>query len=172
MYVVAGLPVPTILGPALLKAPPLDPSRWRTGGGAVRNPVRSNSEFSETNSSNCVSNLCRDQHEIAALPLVCARSGFFYTICSDVTQRRGFSSLHLRLPSHNTRPSFHTYRTDRAAVQTILADLTSAIPHHSQQGSTQSSDLDTFSRCLSSFSIGRGYAAFSSVSFCRFQSSD
>ena len=37
---------------------------------------------------------------------------------------------------------------------------------------TQSPDLDTFSRCLSSFSIGRSYAAFSSVSFCRLQSSD
>ena len=31
-------------------------------------------------------NLCRDQHEISAHPL----SGYLHTICSDVTQRRGF----------------------------------------------------------------------------------
>ena len=35
-------------------------------------------------------NLCRDQHEISAPPLVCARSGYLHTICSDVTQRKGF----------------------------------------------------------------------------------
>ena len=35
-------------------------------------------------------NLCRDQHEISAPPLVCARSGYVQTICSDATQRRGF----------------------------------------------------------------------------------
>ena len=35
-------------------------------------------------------NLCRDQHEFSAPPLVCARSGSLHTICSDVTQRKGF----------------------------------------------------------------------------------
>ena len=44
--------------------------------------------------------------------------------------------------------------------------------HHSQQYSTQSLDLNTFSWCLSSFFIGRRHAAFSSVSFCRLQSSE
>ena len=34
-------------------------------------------------------NLCRDQHEISAPHLVCARSGYLHTICSDVTQRKG-----------------------------------------------------------------------------------
>ena len=34
--------------------------------------------------------LCRDHHEISAPPLVCARSGYLHTICSGVTQRRGF----------------------------------------------------------------------------------
>ena len=31
-------------------------------------------------------NSCRDQHQISAPPLVCARSGYMHTICSDVTQ--------------------------------------------------------------------------------------
>ena len=35
-------------------------------------------------------NLRRDQHEISAPPLVCARSGYLHTICSDVTQTKDF----------------------------------------------------------------------------------
>ena len=84
-------------------------------------------------------NLCRDQHEISAPPLVCARSGYLHTICSDVTQRKAFhhyiSDCHLTILG---RAFTQIDRIDRAAVHTILADLIPAIPHHSQQGSTQS----------------------------------
>ena len=79
-----------------------------------------------------IHNLCRDQHEVSAPLLVCARSGYLHTICSGRHTKKRISSLHLKLSSHDTRPSFHTNRIDRAAVQTILADLISAIPHHSQ----------------------------------------
>ena len=71
-------------------------------------------------------NLCRDQHEITAPPLDCARSGYLHTICSVVTKEK-ISSLRLRLSSLNTRPSFRTDRSDRAAVSpTILAALAQA----------------------------------------------
>ena len=88
-------------------------------------------------------NLCRDQREISALP--CARSGHFHTICSGVIQKRG---CHHRISDCRLSTLggvFHTDRIDRAAVQTILADLIPAIPHHSHKGSMQSPDLGTFS---------------------------
>ena len=71
-------------------------------------------------------NLCGDHHEISAPPLVCARSRYLHTICSSVTQRKDFITQHLRLLSRDTRPSLQNDRMDRAALQTILADLMSA----------------------------------------------
>ena len=107
-------------------------------------------------------NLCRDQHEISTPPLVHARSG---TSCSDVTERK-ISSPQLRLSSHDTWPSFHTDRMDRAAVQTFVADLMPAIY------TIRNRVPRRVRTCLSSFFIGRRHAAFSSISCCRQQSSE
>ena len=95
--------------------------------------TRRPTEFNETNSNNCISQLMSC--------VVCARSGCLHTICSDIRQRRRFhhyiSDCRLTILGR----TFHTDRIDRAAVQTILADLISTIPHHSQKCSTQSPDL-------------------------------
>ena len=71
-------------------------------------------------------NLCREQHEISTPPLVCARSSYC-TRSAQTSHKENISSLQLKLSSHDTRPSFHTDRMDRAAVQTVPADLMPAI---------------------------------------------
>ena len=78
-------------------------------------------EFNETNSSNCFTtyvvmnmkspHLLSPVHDLA----ICTRSAQMSHKEEDFM-----------------RPIFHTDRIDRAAVQTILADLMSAIPHHTQ----------------------------------------
>ena len=47
-------------------------------------------QFTRLSQASVFHNLCRDQHEIIAPPLVCTRSGHLRTICSDVTQRKDF----------------------------------------------------------------------------------
>ena len=55
-------------------------------------------------------NLCRDDHEISAPPLDCARSGYLHTICSVVTKEK-ISSLRLRLLSQQHLAKF-SHRQD------------------------------------------------------------
>ena len=103
--------------------------------------------------------LCRDHHEITAPPLDCARSGHLHTICSVVTKDK-ISSPQLRLLSHNTWPSFHTDRIDRAAVSpTTLADL----------AATSSTSVCSFLACKlhSSISVCRSFVSADHTSSIR-----
>ena len=106
-------------------------------------------------------NLCRDQHEITALPLDCAR---FWQFAHDLLRR------------HKKR-KFHHYNSDcrltifGRACTTIFADFMPA--SHTIHNRFHAVWIgNTFSRCSSSFFIGRRHAASLSVSFCRLQSSE
>ena len=91
-----------------------------------------------------VLNAIRFQHEINRNFINLARKSHLGSFSHDLLRRhtkKRISSLHLRLSSHNTRPSFHKDRIDRVAVQMILADLISAIPQFRMSPSADFSHL-------------------------------
>ena len=80
------------------------------------------------------------------------------------------SSLQLRLSSHDTRPAVtQTGWTALPSRRFLQTSCPQATPFTT--GFQAVRIWNTFSRCSSSFFIGRLHAAFLSVSFCRLQSS-
>ena len=105
-------------------------------------------------------------------PLVCARSGYLHTLCSDVTQRRGFhhyiSDCRLTLLDRVFTQTGKTALPSRRFLQISYPQFHNSASHairfHAESGSGHLMMLELIF-------IGRSYAASSSVSFCRLQSS-
>ena len=98
------------------------------------------------------------------------------TICTRSAQasHKDFvATTQIVVSQYSAELSFHADRLIRAAAQTILADLMPASHTiHNRVSRCPHLECPPLVRCSSSFFIGRRHAAFSSVTFCRLQSSE
>ena len=115
-------------------------------------------------------NQCRDHHEITAPPLVCARSGYLHTICSDVTQRKGFITTPQTVVSRYSAELSHRQDRPRCCPDDSCKSLTRkptsfATRFHAESGSgTPSHDV----RAHSSLDVATQHSRRSlSVDFSR-----